>query len=301
MGPAGVGDLFDSTLSLPPILEDELFYSWCARYHRLSSNIGARETSRQLFGHPSTALQTDFPTRLDTFVARTQGAIGDTQAIVFRHTKFPGFAAFIDVDRRHQIIQSMSGQGSDYIKSALGVQTSRITIVHPLRACPECISQESTELHFAIWHVSHQLPGAFLCPCHSIPLWTLRTERRNQYIRKAFILPETVEKTDWMRPTALSGGQLDLLTNLLNWGRSTMANTLSSSHFDGEALTDSYLLRLFELGFIGIDGRIRLKELCGEFAARYASLAIIPGLEFVTGSKQELMPLVGSLLHRSGV
>lgn len=299
MEPSGVGDLFSCTLSLPPILEDELFYSWCARYHRLSSNTGARETSRQLFGHPSSALQTDFPTRLDTFIARTQGAIGDTQVIVFGHTKFPGFAPFIDANRRHQIVLSMRGHGSDYIKSALGVQTSRISIAHPLRACPECISQESTELHFAVWHVSHQLPGVFLCPNHSTPLWTLSSERRNQALRKAFILPGSVEKTDWVRPTALSDTHLEQLAKLIQWSQSTIVNSLSSTHFDDEVLIDCYLLRLLELGFISIDGRIRLKEICGEFAARYAPLANIPGLEFAGGSKQDLMSLTGSLLHKS--
>ena len=299
MEPAVVSDLFDCAFSLPPILDDELFYSWCARYHRLSSNISARETSRQLFGHPSTALQADFPTRLDTFVARTQGAIGDPLAIVFRHTKFPGFAPFIETDRRHLIIQSMSGQGSDFIKSMLGIQTCRIANIHPLRACPECISQELKVLRFAIWHVSHQLPGTFLCHYHSTPLWTLSNERRKQHLGKAFIFPETVDTTDWMRATPLTERHLDLLTSLLHWGRGTMASAPLSSHFDGEVLTDSYLLRLHELGFIGIDGRVRLKELCGEFAGRYASLATVPGLEFVTGSKQDLMSMLGSLLHNS--
>jgi hypothetical protein len=193
----------------------------------------------------------------------------------------------------------MSGQGNDFIKSMLGVQTSRIAIIHPLRACPECISLELKVLRFAIWHVSHQLPGTFLCPYHSTPLWTLSNERRKQHLGKAFIFPETVQTTDWMRPTHLTKGHLDLLTILLHWGRGTMASAPVSSYFDGEILTDSYLLRLLELGFIGIDGRVRLKELCGEFASRYASLAIVPGLEFVTGTKQDLMSLVGSLLHRS--
>lgn len=132
------GDLFDSHLSiLPALLPTETLYSWCARYHRLTGNRIAADTSQQLFGTPNAGRLHDLTSHLAEFVDRTNGRFGDIESLAMRHTLLGFYAPFKPAALVQQACEAMSGPSVARLKFRLGLQASRVGALHPLKACPD--------------------------------------------------------------------------------------------------------------------------------------------------------------------
>ncbi len=147
-------------------LPDESLYSWCSRYHLVSSHHLPASTTKALFEHRYLGSAHDFPCRIDHLVERTRGNLGSADSIIWDHTILPAFLPFQTPGVSPLALTAMRGPSIGSLKYRLGLLTSHFRAHFPLRACPECIAQDRVRYRTAYWHLSHQLPGAWVCIEH---------------------------------------------------------------------------------------------------------------------------------------
>lgn len=274
---------------LPPLLEGETLYSWCARFHALSSSSSARLTSRRIFGHPTAGLRTDFPAALDRLVERTGLGAQHIDGILTRHTVFPAFAPFLTDTRHAAVVAAMRAAEPARIKSALGLPASRLGSPAPLKACRECIREDRARYGTGIWHAELQYPGILICSRHGTPAFSLSTNEQRRASRE-FMLPHQVQGAAWQDIWRPPDTALETLSGLAQWSRG-----LARLRFDPGALRRAYLSQLLALGLILIDGRIGLKRLAGELSTSYGSVGE-PRLSILAGSAEAAYAMLRQLL-----
>lgn len=148
------------------MLPDETLFSWCSRYHRMAANGLASSTCMQLFGHRRIGTAHDFPSRIDTFVLRSDGVLGDAEEIIRTRTLLPYYLVFKDRDLANQAVLALRSTGIGSLKFQLGLLTSGFGAAHPLKSCPECERSDRSQYGWRYWHRAHQLPGVWVCLKH---------------------------------------------------------------------------------------------------------------------------------------
>jgi hypothetical protein len=147
---------------------DELFYSFCARYHMMSRNLSPKDTIQDLFGVKSACAVFDLPNRLNIFYSRLPEDSTLTPDYIIRsHTLFPAFQPFLPLERAQRIYESMQNtdQGGS-IHSRSGIMASAIPSLRFLRYCLECIRDDESKFGEPYWHRVHQITGVLICPIH---------------------------------------------------------------------------------------------------------------------------------------
>lgn len=177
----------------PPLagwLPDETLFSWCSRYHLVSCNRLPGATTNALFGHRSLGSAHDFPCRIDQFVETTHGDLGPAGSIISQHTLLPAFLPFQSRTNAQMAVKTVMGPSSGSLKLRLGLLKSHFRTNFPLKACPECMSEDTVQHGIAYWHRSHQLPGAWVCIHHG-RLLLESTLKATGVQRFDWILPDT--------------------------------------------------------------------------------------------------------------
>ncbi|TKR57263.1 hypothetical protein D7I39_03070 [Allopusillimonas ginsengisoli] len=176
----------------PPItswLDDETFYSLCCRFHYVFGNALDSKTARQLFDHPQHGTQHDFPSRINIFIERMHGMFGtNAKALIYKHTILRFYLPWRHEQQAQAIVQAMCNGHVGKIKSLLGLPASRMRANHPLRACPVCMQSDKQQHGVSYWHLSHQLPGVWVCPIHACAL-KVSTMKSNGIGRFLWCLP----------------------------------------------------------------------------------------------------------------
>lgn len=169
------GPLSDFTLHW---LEDEIFFSICARQHLYLGNMKPTSTLTWLFGSPKAGTNHDFPFNLDALNEKARLTWGDSTSIIFRHTILPFFIPFQSPQHVAQAVATLKGSTLGSLKYRLGLLTGRFGAEHPLKACSECMISDRTSSGVAYWHLMHQYPGVVLCPKHHLHLRECSRNRR---------------------------------------------------------------------------------------------------------------------------
>lgn len=151
---------------LPTWLPDETLFSLCSRHHLLAGNLRAYSTCVQLFGHPQGGSQHDLPSRIDCFVDRTKGLLGDAKHIIFNHTLLPFYLPFHHADVALDAMAAMRSNSVSGLKFRLGLPAAKWGAHHPLKACHQCMDADVHTHGIAYWHLEHQIPGVWVCPTH---------------------------------------------------------------------------------------------------------------------------------------
>lgn len=147
-------------------LPDETLFSLCSRLHSISANGAAATTCLQVFGHARSGIAHDLPSRIDDFVSRSDGALGDSRAIIREHTLLSFYLPFLEPSAAEQAFKAMRGATIASLKMALGLPATRLRANHPLKACPSCMSSDRRTFSVAYWHLAHQFPGVWVCRAH---------------------------------------------------------------------------------------------------------------------------------------
>lgn len=151
---------------LPTWLPNETLFSLCSRHHLLAGNLRAYSTCVQLFGHPQGGSQHDLPSRIDCFVDRTKGLLGDANHIILNHTLLPFYLPFHHADVALDATAAMRSNSVSGLKFRLGLPAAKWGAHHPLKACPQCMDADVHTHGIAYWHLEHQIPGVWVCPTH---------------------------------------------------------------------------------------------------------------------------------------
>lgn len=154
------------------LADDESFFSLCSRIHFSVGFRRSSDTCRLLFGHPIHGLQHDFPARLSSFVAVTEGRFGGV-ADLMEHTLFPFFFAWMRGKSAEQALGQICNEGSSYAwRFRLRTATCGLSSEHPLKGCPACVEADLRQAGVPYWRVHHQYPGVWVCEVHGCMLGT---------------------------------------------------------------------------------------------------------------------------------
>lgn len=160
----------DCQFPIPSWLPDETFFSLISRYHVLSGNRLAEQTTSTLFGHRRHGNQHDFPSHIKEFVDRVGPALGNAEAIAGSRSILPFYLPLRTQAEINRAVAALTGAPIGVLKYQLGILTSRFRANHPLKACPACMDHDAAEFGNAYWHREHQFPGVWVCPIHQTAL-----------------------------------------------------------------------------------------------------------------------------------
>lgn len=268
-------EIFELAVGLVP-LPDETLFSWCSRYHQLAANGPDRVTCLQLFGHARIGSAHDFPGRIDTLVARSEGALGSAEQIIRDRTLLPFYWPFKPQDLARQSVTAMRGSGIGHLKYRLGLLTSGLGAAHPLKSCPECMRADLESHGWAYWRRGHQLPGLWLCPSHGIPL-RVSCLKLDQVARFAWALPVPAcgQEVVCLDSTAGKSAQGDWLRQLAAQG--LVLVSMSPGRFaDPVRIAQAFRFRMEGVGMLNASGRVRWHEVEPRLVRLATNLASLP-------------------------
>lgn len=289
-------DLFDLRAAyLPAAFGNETLYSWCARFHRMSGKVSARQTSKILFDDPLAGLHHDFPTRLDQFCRITASHMGSVEQLIPQYTLYRFHAPFLNDRLDHQVVQAMRSGSSPGPRSLLGLPASKLGTAAPLKACPECMREDHIEWQIAWWHLEHQWPSARICPRHAIPLLIARDVLHVRTL-KHWWLPSDLNPQQWVTTPAINPTQLRTLLRIVRW--TGFLVQLGIPQFDQSLLRYTYLLQSKKRKWVAMDGSVRLQSLRDAFAVAHHGLEHHPGLAFLGSITDINGGFLGTLLRQ---
>lgn len=283
----------------PAWLPDETLFSLCSRIHRLSANGLAEDTCRMLFGRARAGCAHDFPTYLDEFVWRADGAWGTAQEIIATRTIAPFYLALCDPRAAENTIACFRRGGMTSIKFQLGLLTSRFRAHHPLKACVDCLREDLQRFHVQYWHVTHQSPGVWVCPNHQKPL--LESSIKSNGVRRFdWCLPGDAELTASSGLNDLSELSMRALVRLAR--DAVVLWRLPASAIDTTRLAQTYRGRAASLGFVRSSGAPDWARLGTAYADHLAPLRVMPALVMLPDDQRQATTEVKRLLSepRSG-
>lgn len=189
-------------------LPDEPTFSLVSRYHVCTVHRLARDSSLDLFGHPTAGTRHDFTGQLAVLSERTGGELGDGRTIALERTLLRFYLPFRTAVFADSAVNALQGPDLSKLKAQLGLLSSRLRANHPLKACFACMVQDRREKGVAYWHLSHQCPGVWYCVRHCQPLAQFRL-KTNGVERFLLHLPDRNALTVWpvltAKPTAEVG------------------------------------------------------------------------------------------------
>ncbi|MBE7423792.1 MAG: TniQ family protein [Zoogloeaceae bacterium] len=289
-------DLFDLRAAyLPAAFGNETLYSWCARFHRLSGRVSARQTSKILFDDPLAGLHHDFPTRLDQFCRITASHLGSVELLIPQYTLYRFHAPFLKDRLDQQVVQAMRSGSSPGPRSLLGLPASKLGTAAPLKACPECMREDHVKWQIAWWHLEHQWPSARICSRHAIPLLIARDELHVRTL-KHWWLPRDLNRQQWVTTPVINPTELRTLLRIVEW--TGFLVQIGSSQFDQSLLRYAYLLQAKKRRWVAMDGSVRLQSLRDAFAVAHHGLEHHPGLAFLGSITDINGGFLGTLLRQ---
>lgn len=152
----------------PSFYEDELAYSFIARYHIKSGNIRYKDTFTDLFGEIPANTETEFFNPLTESAAAMFTRESSLSDVIFQHTMFLQSARFLDVsyvkEAYDSILAMRGGNGG------LSVLDKKSSEEQYFRYCPLCVQIDREKYGETYWHRKHQLKRINICPNHHCKL-----------------------------------------------------------------------------------------------------------------------------------
>lgn len=262
-------------LVFPRFQPDETLYSWVVRFHRLNCETDPHRTSRLLFEHPRAGLKRDIPFNLSRFAANTNRTIEETTLLLKTRSVFGFHAQFLSIPHEKVILECLLGDRNSKARGLLGLTRSGLEVVSPLRWCPECVDEQTRCLGAAWWQLTHQIPSAFICESHVIPLRT-SAEPFGRIAINNLYLPEKSARQE--RQTELFPDSFKTLFGITHWGSTILGD--SEQHMTDGDLRWCYLMQAKSRGWVAFDGSVRLHALRDAFLEKYKCILGYFGKDF---------------------
>jgi hypothetical protein len=287
-------DLFDHRVPLD-WLPDETLFSWGSRFHTMSGNHLASTTCMQLFGDRQKGSAHDFPSRIEAFVSRTHGLLGDVVSIVSERSLLPFYLPLLSPKEQEWARSALCGPSIGSLKYRLGLAASRLGANHPLKACFECMEADRTAHGTPYWRRTHQWPGVLTCFEHHAWL-AYATVKANGVGRFQWFLPNEANLHMPMRTESIPPDVVVLLAK----SAIQFAHLTPGTCFTANNLSGAYRIGLNNRGLLIGSARNRLSvvqigPLYCEFLAQlrifneFVGLPATPG-----GASDEVRKLVSA-------
>jgi hypothetical protein len=157
---------------MPRLNDDELLYSWLARYHLYSGNEGPSQTMKELFGSDRAMAVADLPTNLFHLNKKVKH-FTDSRAedLLLKHTFYLYYTNFMSEPLKERVrVNMLHGQVKGSSHMLTGMMASSVKENRYFRFCPVCVDEDLTVHGETYWRLSHQLPGVHVCTRHKVLL-----------------------------------------------------------------------------------------------------------------------------------
>ncbi|TMU83780.1 hypothetical protein FGG79_18975 [Bacillus sp. BHET2] len=156
---------------IPRLYNDELLYSWFARYHVHSPNESIKETMRDLFDKESQLAVPDLPSNLAAFYQKVSPFITiKLDELIEKHTFYYYYTRFTSMEFQVRVLELMKTSEELGAIHLIGGMSSEIKEKDFFYFCPQCLCDYSKTLGEPYWKIQHQLPGVLVCTIHECEL-----------------------------------------------------------------------------------------------------------------------------------
>jgi hypothetical protein len=191
---------------IPDWRKDETLYSWSARMHRILGGA-TKETGQRLFGASHAYKEWAASSLLHHLEKVTGGLLGDMRSVLTGRTVLGAYYPFLRAEQRHDFdARAASAQRTPWL-IRYGMRASTLD-VSEMRWCQCCAEEELRDWGAPWWRLPHQLPGAWWCTDHDMPLNRLKLGRAE------WVLPEDSEPIPDMQLTSEGRQALHMLSGL---------------------------------------------------------------------------------------
>lgn len=254
---------------MPRLYDDELLYSWLARYHLYSGNAGPSQTMKELFGNERAIAVPDLPTNL-FYLNEKVKHFTDGHAIHFllNHTFYFYYSNFLDGLLKNGIQEIMlEGEVKGSLHMLTGMMASTIKENSCFRFCPICTDEDLNHLGETYWRLTHQLPGVYFCTKHSVLLQNSNQVFRpdNKHAFHAAISANCVPSPVQASFTSKTLEHLLVISKDLEFiGRNAIKVSVKE-------LQDLYMSKLKEQGFASTKGKVDQQRLARQLECFYGT------------------------------
>ncbi len=192
----GRSSVFSANIAYaPPLLPDELLYSWLARLAALNAMGAPRDVLQQIFGCRTLIPSVDLPSRLLAAAERLGGLLpfATLERLLEDGTLLPYHRPFLTEATYSRVRQRLLHGDGKGLKTLMGRVANRFGAHPALRSCPRCLADSWNRHGSMHWIRQHQLPGVNCCTAHGVVLQAVPLQARTH--RQQLILPARMPET----------------------------------------------------------------------------------------------------------
>lgn len=257
----------------PRLYEDELLYSWLARYHFYSPNKSPKISMLDLYNKQSQVAVPDLPANLSVLYNKVADFTNkNLNQLIKDHTFYQYYTMFTSEAHQLKIMEQMKiDSDKSIVHTVTGIAASRVKEKDYFYFCPECFSNDEITIGESYWRLQHQLPGVLVCTRHNCPLQKstvpFRPHNRHEFVsansENCSVNLNEVEFTECELDHLLDiAKKIELLFNSLNDGREV--------DYIGVVKR-----KLYEKGFLKPSGRVNQRFLSEKFISYYGEELLI--------------------------
>lgn len=196
---------------LPPIYEDELFYSWLCRVYAHSGYLSYKVALQEMLYSKSNNPSVEFIGHLNQEFNMLVERAFSLQDLIINHTMFPQYARFITRDKKNKAVDSLSGEYCDahHLFSILPRSEEDLY----LKYCPACVKEDKERYGETYWHRVHQIRTMRVCTKHACYLEKTTILSKSE---KLFSLFSAEENTMQSEPRKVSGREVEYYKYLID-------------------------------------------------------------------------------------
>lgn len=250
----------------PTPYPDELLYSVLARYHVWSGNTSPKMTTEELFGKRTVRSVWDLPANLNVLLSQ-MGTYWDADQLIYNHTMYPYYAAFLLPKQAKQVKKSMLDNKGSTIHTRVGATASNVKVKTNLWVCSDCFKEDMDTYGETYWRRVHQAPGVFVCLKHETVLEETNVSVKAQNQHEFIVATPDVERIE----VNLDGLNKDEVQVLIKVAKET-ESLLNNTHLQktDNTLREKYLTLLKQKGYASINGFLKRDRLYLSFGATFS-------------------------------
>ncbi|MBZ9689339.1 TnsD family transposase [Clostridium estertheticum] len=256
----------------PMIYEGEILYSAIARYNIRSGNISPKATLEDVVGSRTVSAVMALPSNIDNFIKNMPiNCKYTSEEIIYKHTLFPFYTAFLSPQRAENIYQLMKGDNGGDIYNSAGIMASSVKENTYFKFCPQCNKENKLRWGEFFWNRIHQIPSITICLKHETLLLNSKVLIHSQ--NKHEFICATEENCCMYNTVFYPNETLDRVSILAK-----DIEKLFNAKFSNMPMAwfeEQYTIKLIHLGIANVNGQIKQNELVKSFIDYY-------GEEFLT-------------------
>ncbi|OJD60899.1 TnsD family Tn7-like transposition protein [Bacillus sp. NH11B] len=254
----------------PTPYPDELLYSVLARYHVWSGNTSPKMTTEELFGKRTFRSVWDLPANLNSLLNQL-GSYWDADQLIYNHTMYPYYAAFLLPKQAKQVKKSMLDSKGSTIHTRIGISASNVKLKTKLWVCSDCIKEDIGTYGETYWRRGHQAPGVFVCTKHETVLEETNVSVKAQNQHEFIVAPPYAERTK-VELGELGNEEFQLLVKVAKATESLLNNTHLQAKDNTIRL--KYLELLKQKGYASLNGMVKRDKLYQSFGAKFSDRSL---------------------------